>query len=714
MKIIRVFLIAVFLLSCITATFAKKVNDNWDSQIVDKFKMGGKAQFYQYEPYYINAVDDETLNRRSNRVRQRNLEVQAAEQVLMPQQVRPVRELVDSSTDYAIYQSEYSVNIDEDLATVNGRIQLEVFGKGKYVKIPLVSSNVGLKDASLNRKPTFITRRRGKYCVLVNKPGRYLLEVEFFVKVKRERENGPGSLLLDVVSSPISILKIQLEQGNYDIFADPSIKVESKKEKERTRAVAILPYTEQVRIRWSPTLVREEVGEVKLEPKLYAETATLISLGEGVAKCTSQIQYSILQSEVAHLVLSLPEDVGVIEVKGKDIRNWKVNKKDKIQDLDVYLSYGVKGPYRLTVVYEKTIGAGSVTAQIPELKVVGVEREKGYIGIEAQTNIEITEGVKKGVSPVDIKELPRIIWRRAKNPLLMGYKYLEHPFSITLDVTKHKEVPVLVAIVDNAGYTCLYTRDGKILSRALYWVRNNVKQFLKVTLPDSAELWSCAIDGAPVKPAKDSQGNILIPLKKSQNEADSLSQFSVEVVYLLPASKINRFGRVGMVMPKIDLPQNVLWVNMYMPKNKSYFKFKGDLEFQKSPDFGIFNLYVKRSMQAKKKYVQRSTNLSQVAGDYAELESVARVPGVLPVKIEIPKEGKLLQFRKFLVTDELPKLSFWYGPQIVAPWLKKVFFFFFGALIAVGIFFLAAKTLGLFGRALKSLWAAIIGLFKKK
>ncbi len=663
------FLFCVLLLTY--SVWAGSPNDwEWNRTISGKYKQGKSNM--QFSPQEENErgfpVSDQTVHMELQDGRSRRAPNNPASAEHLQADRSNINPVVAASS-YAVYQSEYKISVDEELAFVKGEVTLEVFGKGGVIEIPLVSSQVGLRDVALNQRPCFVTRKNEKYYIRINKEGQYVLEFEFFMKVARERERGPGSFSCDVVSSPISILNIEIKQSDVEIFAEPSIKVESKREKDRTLAVAILPYTERVNLRWSKTVVQEKLPDVKLDPKIYAETSTLVSLGEGVARCKSTVNFSILQSEVANLKLFFPEDVGILDVVSDNLRNWKITKVDNGQVLDVYLNYGAKGSHTLQVEYERTTGSGSVTTQIPAMKVLGAEREKGFIGLQAQANIEINLNKLEGASSVDVKELPRMIWSAADNPILLGFKYLEYPYGITVDIIKHSEEPVLVGVIDQADYTTLVTKEGKVLTKVVYVVRNNVKQFLKLVLPKGANFWSCFIDGAPVKPGRDKSGHILIPLKKSQKDSADLSQFTVEAVYLNVSPRLALFGGVVLNLPTLDLPQSELFWTLYLPDNKSYFWFRGDVE-QVSRRSVPSRAYPAISKSYEKKlqvseYAQKDEYVQPQNTVVAVDQSFQRVAGVLPLKIEIPQKGRVFQFRKLLITDESPHLSVRYVTQVL-------------------------------------------------
>jgi len=590
--------------------------------------------------------------------------------------------------EYAIYQSDYETLIEEEIAFVKAKVHFEVFKGSGWVKIPLVESSVGLKSCLLNRKPSFVVREGGQYVLIVNKPGRYELNLEFFVEAKREREGGPGHISFAVLPSPISILDVEMEDTDVEIFVEPSIKIEAETDNKKTMATAVLPFTKRVTVRWSKALPKEIIPEVALEPKIYVDVGTLVSAGEGVAKCTSILTYSILQSEVSNLRISLPEDVGILEVQGAKLRDWKVKVQEGRQILDVYLNYGIKGNYTLTLVYERSIGDGSVTTEIPAIHTVGAERERGSVGIEARTNIELAFDELQDAGRIDVKELPQWLWSRATNPVLLAFKYLKYPYRVSIDVTKHSEVSVLVAAIDSASYVTLFTEEGKILTKATYYMRNNVKQFVRISLPEDARLWSCFVSGKPVKPAKDKDGKILIPLEKSKVQGQLLTQFPVEVVYLTQQSKPRLLGRMKLDLPKLDIPQNEVFWSVYLPEKFKYLRFSGDMKLI-SPRVGIASLArreaIKRAERRKEfdKKVPPSTRhyrdeeglgksrlyTSQVSMERKVVNDLreSQVQGVLPIRVDVPTRGNFYRFNKLLVTDETPWMGALYvrNPKIL-------------------------------------------------
>lgn len=581
-----------------------------------------------------------------------------------PKVTTPSSEVEVSSilSSYVVYKTDYKAEIEEEVVTLNGKVIFEVFKKG-WTQIPLVDTNVGLIDVSINKGTSFVIARGGKYYLILDKPGRYSLDMEYLIKASRERESGPGNFRFEVMPAPISQFEFIMPEEGVEIFIEPAIKVKVKKETKKTVAWAVMPNTNNITVRWTKALPKEVITPVKLEPKIFVDTATYASVGEGIIRCQTALNYSVLQSEVTNLRIALPEDVSVLEVQGRELRDWKIAHQDGQQYVDVYLNFGIKGNYILNLSYERKVGEGTVVAQVPALMSVGAEREKGYFGLSAATNVELAVNKLEHASLIDIKELPSSIWSGSTNPILLAFKYLAHPFNIAIDVTRHEELPVLVATIDSVEYVTLLTDEGKILTRAVYKVRNNVKQFVNLVLPNKATLWSVFVAGRPVKPAKDKTGNILIPLEKSQFRGEELTQFSVEIVYLDRSPKMELLGKIRLNLPKTDIPISQLNWSVYFPFNYWYFHFDGDVRKVKDT-VGIVSAARLRRYGPKADYAWKGDQKSleqQYVSPQADIGEGGSVfdqiqtgisKGVLPIRISIPQQGRLFRFSKLLVTEE--------------------------------------------------------------
>jgi len=123
---------------------------------------------------------------------------------------------------------------------------------------------------------------------------------------------------------------------------------------------------------------------------------------------------------------------------------------------------------------------------------------------------------------------------------------------------------VLVANIEEARYRVLVSREGKSLVQAQYAIRNNQKNFLKITLPSGAAIWSASVSGKPVRPGESKDGSLLLPLEKSR-AGEEAPAFVLEVFYLVRQPAWTDKGKAQLALPAVDLPISRTGLLLYHP-----------------------------------------------------------------------------------------------------------------------------------------------------
>jgi hypothetical protein len=95
-------------------------------------------------------------------------------------------------------------------------------------------------------------------------------------------------------------------------------------------------------------------------------------------------------------------------------------------------------------------------------------------------------------------------------------------------------------------------------------VRNNQRNFLKITLPQGATLWSASLAGKPIRPGQSPDGSVLLPLEKAHAGEDS-PEFAVELVYISKGTAWNDKGQFKLALPALDLPVSRTGLLVYHP-----------------------------------------------------------------------------------------------------------------------------------------------------
>jgi len=121
-----------------------------------------------------------------------------------------------------------------------------------------------------------------------------------------------------------------------------------------------------------------------------------------------------------------------------------------------------------------------------------------------------------------------------------------------------------MANVEEARYQILASTDGKELIQARYAIRNNQRNFVKITLPSGATVWSVLLGGKAVRPGQAPDGSLLLPLEKSRGGEDAPA-FAVEILYLAKASAWEDKGHQKLALPALDLPISRTGLLLYYP-----------------------------------------------------------------------------------------------------------------------------------------------------
>ena len=153
-----------------------------------------------------------------------------------------------------------------------------------------------------------------------------------------------------------------------------------------------------------------------------------------------------------------------------------------------------------------------------------------------------------------------------QSPSRSAFRYRNAAAQRTLqvDVARYTQEAVLTANVEEARYRALMSVDGKTLVQARYAVRNNQRTFIRFTLPEGAVVWSASVAGGPVRPGKDPNGSLLLPLEKSRAGEDA-PLFTLEILYFYSSPVWTPKGRATLALPMVDLPISKTGVSLYYP-----------------------------------------------------------------------------------------------------------------------------------------------------
>lgn len=551
----------------------------------------------------------------------------------------------------AAYEGEVLIQDGEPrFARFNATLRVEVLRKKGWTRVPVLPATVALHAATVNGKEVAMVIEEGFYTLITEQKGAFDLKLDFGASVSTA--NGQSHIAFELAGSGATTLRLKVPADEDLDFSVSNAHLQSDQVVAGFRQVeATLPSTGTLMVSWQRE-IPEAAAAAKQEAQVYAEVYTLVGISDGLMRATTTVEHTILFAGKDKLEFQVPKGMTLVDVQGAGLRDWK-HKDDGT--LEVLLNYAAEGNYTLTMTTERVVSSEAGDLFAPIVHPLGVERAKGWVGVESRGNLEIQSGDVVQASPVDVRSLPAAILGITEQPVLLGYKYLTDKASVPLRIQQHDDVDVLVTLLDETRARTMWTPEGRRLTSVTYQVRNNRKQFLRLSLPEHAELWSASVGGRAVQPASASDGRILIPLVRSQASGGALAAFEVEVVYVENGSPVPASGKgtFSASLPTADVPCTYVAWTIYAPddtklKRRSYDGSLAHVDNLSNPIPSGTVAYIETLTPE----VQAQANVQAGGGGLGE--------GAVPVPVSLPLRGKAVNFEKLLALDETLQVSFEY------------------------------------------------------
>lgn len=548
---------------------------------------------------------------------------------------------------YAISSARYTGTVDGEATVFRARLEVEVLEQENWTAVPLLPTSVALKSARVRGGEAPIYLDGGWYTWVTDKPGRYSIDVEFAVTTFDEGGQSGFAFRLAPSGATEVVLTVPSEADLDFQVANAQQVVDTRRGGNRVMT-ALLPATGNLSVGWERAI--DEAAEETREARIYAEHHALIGVGEGLLSGRSTVNYSILFAGTESFTVDLPAATTVLDVTGQGLRDWTVTDEGDRKVIAVDLNFEATGSYALNVEYEQPLAEGGGTIALPDLRVRGAERVKGFVGVDARSTLEVKAGDAAVARPIDVRELPAAILGQTDWPVLLGYRYGKEGWSIPVQIREHDDVDMLVTIIDQAAATTVLTPDGRRMTQVVYAMRNNRAQFLELDLPAGATPWSTFVGGKAVKPARTDDGSILVPLARSQASGGDLARFAVEMVYVEDGTQPES-GVFAASLPRADVPATAVAWTVYVPDDAKVKKSSIDGTLRQVEWFTPIDLGGVSSAEAVAQVQQQANAL---------FDSDAMAGGVQPVRVVLPLDGTPLYFEKLLVMGDALDVGFEY------------------------------------------------------
>ncbi len=462
--------------------------------------------------------------------------------------------------DATLTRVDYDLRVAGDLAAGRATLTVDVLKDG-WVRVP-VPVGLLVREARLDGKPvSLVPGAAGKSAThlsaLLSHAGRFELLLDVDVPVASSA--GDESLSLPSTESGVTRASVVLPQPGIDLKIGGGLLSEKSETSGETKWLAYARGNEALTFTWRK---KTQDHHVELPLRLRGSLTQLTSLAEDSTSIYAEANFEIVQGAAREVRLQLPEKITINQVSGAMVADWEM----KNGELDVTFLEPVEHSARFVINGETRLPRDGII-DIPLLRLLNTERDTGGVAVEILGAGEIKDQKAQGLEDADATDLGEMVASR-QSPALVAFRARSGEAgatrSLSVNVARYDQQAVLMANVEEARYQVLMSADGKELVQARYAVRNNQRNFVKVTLPAGATVWSVSLAGTPVRPGQSPDGSLLLPLEKSRG-GDDAAAFAVEILYLTKAPAWNEKGREKVTLPALDLPISRTGLLLYYP-----------------------------------------------------------------------------------------------------------------------------------------------------
>jgi hypothetical protein len=449
------------------------------------------------------------------------------------------------------------VNGNGDLATGQASLTVDVIKDG-WVRVA-IPSGLLVREARLEGKPvSLVSGMPGKggnqLSAVLTHSGRAVLLLDIALPVASSA--GEERIILPSTASGVTRAAVELPRQGVDVRLAGGLLAETSEAGAQSKWLAYGRGNEPLTFSW-----RRKMDDHRqtLPLRMRGSLTQLTGLDEDATSVSAEVSLEITQGAAKEVRIQLPDKVTINQVSGAMVADWEV----KRGELSVTFLEPVEQSARFVIAGEThSVREGQI--EIPLLRLLNVERETGGIAVEVLGAGEIKGEKQQGLESADAGDLGDSVASR-QSPSLVAFRFRSGDSSarsLTVNVARYAQQAVLMANIEEARYQVLMSNEGKTLVQARYAIRNNQRNFLKITLPQGASIWSATLAGKAVRPGQAPDGSVLLPLEKSR-AGDDAPVFAVEVFYLIRDAAWTEKGRARLTFPALDLPVSRSGVLLY-------------------------------------------------------------------------------------------------------------------------------------------------------
>jgi Carboxypeptidase regulatory-like domain len=465
---------------------------------------------------------------------------------------------------YTIQSAALKLRVEGESVVGSVDLKGEVLDK-QSVKVPLVTG-VTVLDALQSGRPLPLMQQGGVHSAILGGASDYDITLQAGLPLTIEPGRASFTLTAPVAGTVRLELTVPGEQTMVNMT--PGLITERDSARGKTTLQATLQPGKMTTIWWASRLT--VAPSAPKEVRFLSEIKTLVTLSEADIVLSVLANVTVVQGEPDQFLMDLPSGFEVTGTTGATL----LASENAANRLKLRVNDTHARTHQFLISLSKAVTTGS--HELPLAGFAASQRETGEVLIEGIGTMELTSAERGGLHRIDVKEASAQLRSLAKNPVHAAFRYqkrsTETP-AVAMKWVHFPDTPVVSAVAERAVATTLVTREGRSLTEIKLTVRNREQAFVKVTLPQGAQILSADVAGEKVKPVTAADGD-RVPLLRPGFRP--VAEYPVSFVFLHSGSPFARKGVGELTLPKLDIPVGLVTWELFLPKQYRVADFGGD------------------------------------------------------------------------------------------------------------------------------------------
>jgi len=325
---------------------------------------------------------------------------------------------------------------------------------------------------------------------------------------------------------------------------------------------------------------------------IVSEVCHIGSIGEGTLYGSSVFSFHISGAPLKKFLVSVNPQMKNLEFTGRDIVDWKkLTSEDGRQQYQVNLREKIFGDYTLLASYEAKLGTGEALCRFGDLTCDSADAENGFIILTSIRNLNIVAtGLAEATHKIESAEIPQDFRKLLHNPVLEAYRFTRSPHWAEIKVSSYASQKMQDIAVDHAWLNTRIDGNGETVTQVEYRLKNASRQFLKMTLPEGAKLWTVKVDEETKRISK-SNGHFLIPLPRHK---DSNEPIAVFIEFAQEFGDLGADNKLSLQAPTLNLETMMCQWRVNIPNNYNFTRLKSNMTTKQVPKLiGLSGVYAR-------------------------------------------------------------------------------------------------------------------------